>query len=82
MRDRARGDRHVLDASVAQVQCIRQLFVIDELVGKEVRQPIAKRSTRIHNMHRLEEKLLKFSNEIRLPDDLTILEVGFNPIKS
>ena len=34
------------------------------------------------NMHRLEEKLLKFSNEIRLPDDLTILEVGFNPIKS
>ena len=29
------------------------------------------------NMHRLEEKLLKFSNDIRLPDDLTILEVGF-----
>jgi PAS domain S-box-containing protein len=30
------------------------------------------------NMHRLEEKLLKFSNAIRLPDDLTILEIGFN----
>ena len=25
------------------------------------------------------EKLLKFSNDIRLPDDLTILEVGFTP---
>ncbi|MDJ0885310.1 MAG: SpoIIE family protein phosphatase, partial [Desulfobacterales bacterium] len=29
------------------------------------------------NMHRLEEQLLLFSNEIRLQDDLTILEVGF-----
>ena len=29
------------------------------------------------DMHRLEERLLLFSNEIRLPDDLTILEIGF-----
>jgi sigma-B regulation protein RsbU (phosphoserine phosphatase) len=29
------------------------------------------------DMHRLEEKLLLFSNEIRLQDDLTILEIGF-----
>ena len=29
------------------------------------------------DMHRLEEQLLLFSNEIRLQDDLTILEIGF-----
>jgi hypothetical protein len=33
-------------------------------------------------MHRLEEKLLKFSNAIRLPDDLTILEIGFNDVNT
>ena len=34
------------------------------------------------NMHRLEEKLLKYSNEIRLPDDLTVLEIMFRHTKA
>jgi PAS domain S-box-containing protein len=34
------------------------------------------------DMHRLVEKLLRYSNEIRLPDDLTILEIIHNNTKA
>jgi PAS domain S-box-containing protein len=52
----------------------REQLGIEGLI--EVLKQLDYPATRL-DMHRLEEKLLMFSNEIRLQDDLTILEIGF-----